>query len=92
MMDDTGLTVNQMVNTISIFCERVENILHYELGMTKVSAYWIPRLLTPDRKRIRLITSSENLTLLEADPTGFLKRFLSQDQSWIHYSKPATKR
>ena len=57
--------------------ERVENILRSELGMSKVSARWLPRLLAPDQKHIRLVMSREILALLEADPASFLERFLT---------------
>ena len=46
MIDDRRLTVNQIANTVGITRERVKNILHYELGMSKVSARWVPWLLT----------------------------------------------
>ena len=38
VMDDRRLTVNQIANTVGISRERVENILHKELDMSKVSA------------------------------------------------------
>ena len=36
VMDDRRLNVNQIANTVGIFRERVENILHDEFGMSKV--------------------------------------------------------
>ena len=38
VMDDKRLTVNQIADAIAISRERVENILHQELDMSKVSA------------------------------------------------------
>ena len=35
--------VNQIASTVGISGERVENILHYELGMLKVYARWVPK-------------------------------------------------
>ena len=49
VMDDRRLTVNQIADAVAISRERVENILHKELGMSKVSTRWVPRLLTPDQ-------------------------------------------
>lgn len=46
----------------------VENILHNKLGMSQVSAQWVPQFLTPDQKHIRLVMSQANLALFEADP------------------------
>lgn len=71
--NDRRLTINQIANVISISHERVENILHNELGMTKVSAWWVSCLLILFQKCTKLITSWKILTLLESDPVGFLE-------------------
>ena len=57
VIDGRRLTINHIANVMSISRARVENILHKELGMSKVSAQWVPRLLTPDQKLIRLVMS-----------------------------------
>ncbi|XP_014790447.1 uncharacterized protein LOC106883820 [Octopus bimaculoides] len=59
-MDDRQLTINRTANAISIYRVRLENILHNELDMMSF-AWWDPRLLIPDQKRTRMITSQENL-------------------------------
>ncbi|XP_076065286.1 protein GVQW3-like [Oratosquilla oratoria] len=91
VMDERRLTVNQMANTVSISRERIENILHKELEMSKVSARWVPRLLTSDQKYTRLVMSEVNLTLFEVDPVSFLERFFAQDECWIYHFEPETK-
>ena len=63
VMGDRRVTVNQIATSVGISRERVENILHNELGMSKVSARWVPRLLTPDQKLTRLTLSQENLAI-----------------------------
>ena len=68
------------------------NILSKELGMTKVSARWVPHLLTPDQMRTRLLMSRENLERFEADPANFMERFLTQDECWVHHFEPETKK
>ena len=60
--------------------------------MSKVSARWVPRLLTPDQKLTRLILSHANLAVFEADQASFLDCFLTQDECWVHHSEPETKR
>ena len=92
VMDDRRLTVRHIATTIGISHERVEKILSKELGMTKVSARWVPRLLTPDQKRTRLFMSRENLKRFEADPANFMERFLTQDECWVYHFEPETKK
>lgn len=44
MMVDKRLTINQMVNAVTISRERVENILPNERCMSKISARWAHHL------------------------------------------------
>ena len=92
VMNDRRLTISHLANVISISRERVKNILHNELGMSKVSDRWVPRLLTPDQKLTRLVMSEANFARFEADPDRFVERFLTQDECWVHRFEPETKR
>ena len=82
-MDERRLTVNQIALTFGIFRERIENMLHNELGMLKVSARRVPRLLTLDQRLTRLILSQANYLLFgyfrsrssQADQASFLTVF-----------------
>jgi len=69
----------------------VGHILHEILGMRKLSARWVPSLLTPDNKRNRETTSEQCLTLLKRNPKEFLRRFVTVDETWIHWYTPETK-
>ena len=71
VMDDRRLTINQIAD-VAICRERVKNILHKELGMSKVSAQWVPLLLIPDQKHTRLVMSQANLAVLRQIQTVFL--------------------
>jgi len=71
--------------------DRVGHILHEILGMRKLSALWLPRLLTPDNKRNSETTSEQCLTLFKRNPKEFLRRFVTVDETWIHWYTPETK-
>ncbi|XP_029639447.1 uncharacterized protein LOC115214391 [Octopus sinensis] len=75
VMDDERLTINQIANAISICRKNFENILHKELGLTKISVQWVSCLLTSDQKWTRLIISRENLALFGRGSAGFLEHF-----------------
>ena len=92
VMNDRRLTISHLANVISISREPVENILHNELGMSKVLAQWVLRLLTPDQKLTRLVMSEANLARFEADSHRFVERFFTQDECWVHHFEPETKR
>jgi len=61
------------------------------VGMTKVSARWVPKLLMADQKRVRFLTSRDNLCRFETDPDDFVARFVTMDETWIHHFQPETK-
>ena len=69
-----------------------KEILHNELGMSKVLDRWVPRLLPPDQKLTRLVVSEANLARFKADPDRFVELFLTQDECWFHHFEPETKR
>uniref|UniRef100_A0A3Q0QTS4 Histone-lysine N-methyltransferase SETMAR n=1 Tax=Amphilophus citrinellus TaxID=61819 RepID=A0A3Q0QTS4_AMPCI len=89
--DDRHLTVNKIANAVGISHEQVENILHNKLGLSKVCTLWVPRLLTSDQKRTRLVMLQANLALFEENPASFLENFLTQDECWVHHFEPEIK-
>ena len=84
VLADRRLKVREIAETVGISKDRVGYILHESLGMRKLSARWVPRLLTPDNKRNRETTSEQCLTLFKRNPKEFLRRFVTVDETWIH--------
>ena len=66
-------------------------ILHDNLGMRKLSARWVPRLLMVNNKRILLLTLKQCLDLFKRNPQEFLRRIVIANETWIHYYTPETK-
>ena len=52
------------------------------LGMFKVSARWVPRMLTKDQKKSRFDISKYLLSLYEDGPEEFMCRAMTQDEFW----------
>jgi len=57
----------------------------------KLCARWVPRMLTPEKKQVRLATSRDNPSLHNADPAKFLRRYVTMDETWAHHFDPVTK-
>lgn len=91
VLADRRLKVREIVEMTGISDERVRNILHEHLGMRKLSARWVPRLLTVDQKRNRVTTSEVGLAMIKRNPKEFLRRFVTGDETWIHHYTPETK-
>lgn len=91
VLADRRLKVREIAKMVGISVDRVHHILHEELRMTKLSARWVPRLLTPEQKRNRETTSEGNLKMYMRNPPEFLRRFVTVDETWIHHYTPETK-
>ena len=72
--------------------ERVHNIFHKYLDIRRLSARWVPRLLTLDQKRNRVKSCKEGLQLFRKNPQDFKRHFVSVDETWIHYYTPETNK
>ena len=93
VMTDRRGTERYIASTVGISQEkeRVHSILTEDLEMRKLSAHWVPRLLTVDQKHTRRTLSRTNLNLFEEDPANFLKRFVTMDETWVHHFTPEAK-
>lgn len=91
VLADRRVKVRELAEMAGISTERVSHILHEILGMRKLSARWVPRLLTPENKRNRETTSKTCLALFNRNPEEFLRRFVTVDETWIHWYTPETK-
>jgi len=80
VMADRRLTIRHIRETTGLAYGTVQSILSNELEMSKVSARWVPRMLTIDQKRTRVTDSERLLLQYHLDPVDF----------W-HGSSPWTK-
>lgn len=90
VLEDRRMKVSTIATALGISEPSVLTILHEKLGMNKVSARWVPRLLTPEQKTRRQQICQNNLDLLEAD-AEFLTRIVTGDETWVHHWDPETK-
>lgn len=60
ILEDRRITIRQIAQEVKISTGSVETIIHNHLHMRKVSARWIPMLLTPFQKQERVECSRMN--------------------------------
>ncbi|KAG5320457.1 SETMR methyltransferase, partial [Pseudoatta argentina] len=84
--------MRELVEATGISHSTVISILYEQLGMKKLSAKWVPRLgVTMEHKRNRVTISKQYLKMFQRNPDEFLRRFITVDETWIHYFTPETK-
>lgn len=90
ILADHRTKVREVAKAVGVSYGMVFNILHDRLGMRKLSARWVPRLLTVDNKRIRVSISKQFLDLFKRNSQVFWRLVVTVDQTWIHYYTPET--
>ena len=91
ILDNRRVTIHEIVNETGISHGSVCDIVHNELHMNKVSARWVPRLLTPIQMQNRHDSSLDLLALCTPDEDNFFSRLITVDESWIHHFDPESK-
>ena len=92
VMSDRRLKLREIADAVGVSYGRVHHILHEVLDMRKLSAQWVPRLLTSDQKRLRVVTSTSCLERYVKNSKDFLRRFITGDKTWVHHYTTETKR
>ena len=85
VMCDRRRNLQDIASEVGISFGAVQSILNDILGMSKVSARWVPRMLTKDQKRSRLDISRYLLSHYEDDPEEFMDQVVTQDETWVHH-------
>ena len=79
---DRRLTVRMIADKLGMNIERVWRIITEDLGMRKICAKMVPRLLNEGQKERRVQVCQDILEQLETEP-NLLKRVVTGDESWI---------
>lgn len=89
--NDCRLTIEQISKIIKISYGTVQSILHVDLGLSKLSARWVPKMLSDFHKADRVQIAKRNLDQMESNPENFFDRIVTQDETWVHHFDPETK-
>lgn len=75
-------------------CNRtsIQKIINDELQLCKVSARWMPRLLTQKHKTQQLKAAHVFLSTYEEEGESQLHRIVTSDETWVYYYTPESKR
>ena len=91
VLNNRRLKVREISETVNISVGHVWHILHECLGMRKLSARWVLHLLTANHKWARMVASEQCLNMFQRNSKEFLRRYVTVDDTWIHYYTSETK-
>ena len=84
------LTIGEISEDTNISYVSVQNILTTDLNMRRVSAKFVPRVLTVEQKQQRLSISLELCDCATSD-SSFLGNVSMGDETWVYGYDPATR-
>ena len=87
---DRRLTVRMIADELGMSSGRVWRIITEDLGMRKISAKMVTKLLNEGQKERRVQVCEDILEQFETEP-NLLKRVVTGDESWIFEYDPLTK-
>ena len=88
VMNGGWVTVKHLAETLSINVRSVHTALAEIKGMSKLSARWVSRMLTPDQDLNRLELSRALFAHFQSDPANFLKKIVTQDETCVYHFDP----
>jgi len=91
IMTDQRLIVRYLAKCVKLLYGTSHHIMSDILGYNKVCAPWVPRMLTPENKQAHRTTSRDNLCQYNIDPSKFLIRYVTMDETWARHFDPETK-
>ena len=80
VLEDVRLTVQEIVAEVGISTGSVHFILTEDLNLRRVSAKFVPKLLTEQQKELRKEISEDMLDLTNLDPE-FIKTIITGDET-----------
>jgi histone-lysine N-methyltransferase SETMAR len=91
IIKDRRQTLNEVAEELGMSRSSVHRVLTDHLGMSRLVCRWVPKLLTEQMKNNRVRDCHELLTMYKADPSEFMARIVTGDESWLHYYEPETR-
>ncbi len=86
------LTIRALASTYGLSAATVHKILHDELGLSKKSARWVPKLLSEDQKLERVRVSRNFVADVHHFSKAWLRKIVTVDETMVSLHTPETKK
>jgi len=90
LMPDRRITLRELADEVGVSIGSVHTILTADLGLRRVSAKFVLKLLTTEQKQLRVEVAQDMLDCAESD-SNFMNTVITGDESWVYGYDPETK-
>ena len=86
-MQNRRITARELADEVEVSIGSVHTIFTVDLDLRRVSAKFVPKLLTMEQKQLRLEIAQDMLNCLESD-SNFMNTVITGDESWVYGYDP----
>jgi histone-lysine N-methyltransferase SETMAR len=90
--EDARVSIQELASANGVSYGTIQTILHDDLGLSKKSARWVPKLLSDDQKEERVRTSTEFVAAVNRRSMAMLDNIVTMDETMVCYHTPQTKK
>jgi len=90
--EDARLNIAHLAAAHGVSQGTIFNILHEDLGLSKKSARWVPKLLSEEQKQEHVRTCEEFVAAVRRHSKSMLDNIVTMDETMISYHTPETKK
>ena len=90
--EDRRVTLRDIADTFDISYGSAQKILTERMGMQRVCARWVPKLLLPEQMGVRVQICTQWRDRYDAEGCRFLDKIVTCDETWVHFYEPENKR
>ena len=88
---DTRFTTRHIAKCVGISVGAAHTILRGDLKMRRISARWIPHLLTKEQKNARVRIAKQLLKQFPKYNNRSFANIFTEDETWVHFYDPKRK-
>ena len=88
---DARFTTRHIAKCIGISVEAAHTILRHDLKMRRISARWIPHLVTKEQKLARVRITRQLLKQFPKYNNQPFSNIITGDETWVHFYEPKRK-
>ncbi|KAL7726436.1 hypothetical protein ACLKA6_004576 [Drosophila palustris] len=92
VLTDRRVKVREIAESVGISTGSAVSILHDHLHMKKLNVKWVPHFLDIEQREKRVADSKSCLDMFNRNPSEFLRRYITMDETWIHHYIPESNR
>lgn len=89
---DGRITIRSLSSAFGVSLRTMHKILHEDLGLSKKSARWVPRLLTDDQKEERVRVCTKFVANVHRHSKAWLNNIVTMDETMLSLHTPETKK